>query len=148
MKKNAFTLIEILFVLIIIGSLSSWGVNSFRRARNDHRIDSLLQELTVLRTAILSYKEMYGSLPIVEESALSSDSFNALRHFWYPFRPENSKIFEGGSWWGKLGANAENTFLAVKKDCQYFHFEVDVLKSKNTGFCCFDDTGTYFYILK
>ena len=147
MRKNAFTFIEILLVLILVGVLTSLGLGGFKHSRDAHRVDSLLQELAVLRTAIISYKEMHGKLPHILESELTSANFNALKNFWYPFKPGNSKILEGGSWWGKIDANDANTFLAVKRDCQYFSFDVDILEKKIQGFCCYDVTGTYFYIL-
>ena len=148
MKKSAFTILELLIVLFIVGMLTISGLSGFKHSRDSHRVDSLLQELAVLRTAILSYKEMHGKLPEIAESALTSDSFSTLKNFWYPFKPGNSKILEGGSWWGKIDANDANTFLAVKKDGEYVSFEVSILEKKYQNFCCYDATGTYFYILK
>ena len=148
MKKSAFTFIEILLVLILVGTLTIMGLGGFKHSRATHQVDSCLQELTVLRTAILSYREIHGKLPVIEESALASNSFNTLKNFWYPFKPGNSKIFEGSSWWGKIDADDANTFLAIKKDCQYFSFDVGILEKKIQGLCCYDDTGTYFYILE
>ena len=148
MRRKAFTFIEILLVLIVVGVLTSLSLSGFKRSRDAHRVDSLLQELSILRTAILSYREVYGNLPEIEESALSSNNFNSLKPFWNPFHPESSKVLEGGCWWGKIGANAEDTFLAIKQCGQYFPFEVDLLEKKIQGLCCYDATGAYFYILE
>lgn len=153
MRGKAFTFIEMLLVLIVVGMLTVLSLDGFRYARDSHRVDSLIQELTLLRTAIMSYREMHGKLPEIEESELSSDNFNALKHFWYPFRPENSKIIEGGVWWGKITADAETSFLAVKKGCDYVSFDMDILQKKMQKLCCVEDRGlvcaggTYFYFL-
>ena len=146
MKRNAFTFLEILIVLIIVGALTIISLGGFKYTRDTHQVDSLIQELTLLRTAILSYKEMHGSLPQIEESALSSDNFNALKPFWYPFKPENSKILEDGEWWGKIG-DEMTTFLAVKHGGSYFSFDTDILEKKFQKLCCINDTGSLFYIL-
>ena len=124
MKKNAFTFIEILVVLFIVGTLTILGLSGFKHSRDSHRVDSLLQELSLLRTAILSYKEVHGHLPPIELSALACDNFNALKPFWYPFKPENSKILEGGAWWGMLCGDL--SFVAVKQDCSFISFEADI----------------------
>ena len=145
MKGKAFTFIEILLVLIVVGTLTTLGLSGFKHSRDAHRVDTLLQELTVLRTAILAYKEMHGKLPEIEESELSSDNFNALKPFWYPFHPESSKILEGGKWWGML--HGEQSYLAVKQCDSYVTFDTDILDKKMQKLCYVDDTGTHFYIL-
>ena len=114
MQKNGFTFTEILIVLVLVGTLAGLGVNGFKHARAAHRIDSLLQELTLLRTAILSYKETYGCLPKITEGELSSSSFNVLKPFWYPFHPENSKVIKGGKWHGQINSNPNDSFLYLK----------------------------------
>lgn len=147
MKKNGFTLLEILTVLFIVGSLTILGLRGFQHTRASHQVDSLIQELTLLRTAIMSYKESHGRLPTIEESALSCSNFDALRPFWYPFHPENSKVIEGGEWWGKFDSDEDSSFLAIKKDCEYVAFDVDILKKKLQKLCRIHPSGNYFYIL-
>lgn len=136
-------------IVFIIGMLTVLGHISFKRTRDSHQVDSLIQELTVLRTAILSYKELHGKLPVIAtEVALSSACFNALKPFWYPFRPENSKVLEGGEWVGKLATSDTQTYLAIKKDGAYVEFNVDLLKKKLQKLCGIEPSGTKFYILK
>ena len=149
MKKYGFTIIEIMGIVFIIGMLTLLGYGRFKRARESHRIDTLIQELTVLRTAILSYKELHGKLPVIAtEVALSSSCFNALKPFWYPFRPENSKVLECGEWVGKLDNNEDNSYLAIKKDGVRVAFNFELLEKKMQKLCCVDDSGTYFHILE
>ena len=148
MKKNGFTFLEMLVVLFIVGMLTILTLGGFKHTRAAHRVDSCLQELTLLRTAILSYKEVHGNLPEIETSALSSDNFNALKPFWYPFHPENSKIIEGSSWWGKIGSDSATSFLAVKQGDDYVSFDAELLAKKMQGLCRVDNTGTYFYIFE
>lgn len=146
MKKNAFTLLEILVVLFIIGTLTISGLKGFKHTRAAHQVESLMQELTLLRTAILAYKEVHGSLPTISESALSSNNFSAIKPFWYPFKPDASKIVEGSKWWGKIGTDAQ-TFLALKKGNSYFSFDMGIIEKKFGNLCCVNNTGTQFYIL-
>ena len=145
MKKKAFTFVEILIVVLIVGMLTISGLGGFKHSRDSHQVDSLLQELVLLRTAILSYRETYGSLPEIEMSALASNNFDALKPFWYPFRPEDSKIIEGGEWWGMLCD--DQSYLAVKKCHDYLSFDVDILSKKMQELCCVDATRTCFYFL-
>lgn len=147
MKKSGFTFIEMLLVIIVVGTLAALSLGGFKYARDSHRVDSLIQELTLLRTAILSYKEAHGSLPEIAEADLSSDAFNALKPFWYPFHPENSKVIEGGRWVGKFESGAMNTFLALKKGNEYVDFDFELLKKKMQKLCCVGPDGVYFYIL-
>ena len=133
--------------MVIIGTLTILGLGGFKHTRDAHQVDSLIQELTLLRTAILSYKEMHGSLPQIEESALSSDNFNALKSFWYPFKPENSKILEDGEWWGKIGDNKYEIRIFLKKGNDKIAFNMDLLKKKMQKLCRVSPSGVYFYIL-
>lgn len=144
MPKKGFTFAEILVVLTLIGIVSVFGIRGFKHARDAHRVDSLLQELALLRTAILSYKETYGSLTEIAENELSSSSFDKLKPFWYPFRPENSKVIEGGKWYGQIGSNVA---LCLKQKENYVAFDISLLKKKiqKLGDVRYD--GTYFYIL-
>lgn len=137
-----------LLVIIVVGILTALSLGGFKYTQDSHRVDSLIQELTLLRTAILSYKEVHGNLPEIAEADLSSNTFDTLRPFWYPFRPENSKILEGGKWWGKFDGDEETSFLAVKKDGAYVAFDIKLLRKKLQGLCYVDPSGTYFYFLK
>ncbi len=77
MPKKGFTLLEILIVLFIVGALTIFSVGGLHRARKAHQLDCALQELVLLRTAILSYKERYGSfLTKSEQGDLSSPTFD------------------------------------------------------------------------
>lgn len=136
-------------IVCIIGILTVLGHSGFKRAREAHQVDSLIQELTVLRTAILAYKELHGQLPVIStETALSSASFDALKPFWYPFRPENSKVIEGGVWVGKLDTSTAQTYLAIKKNNTRVAFNVELLKKKLQKLCCINPSGSEFYILE
>ena len=151
MPKKGFTLLEILVVLFIVGALTIFSVGGLHRARKAHQLDCALQELVLLRTAILSYKERYGSfLTKSGEGDLSSHAFDKLKPFWYPFRPENSKAVKNGTWYGKFDNKANSFFLTLKSDGVDVKFDDDLLEKKIKGFCAYENVndGTKFYILK
>lgn len=165
MPKKGFTLLEILVVLFIVGALTIFSVGGLHRARKAHQLDCALQELVLLRTAILSYKERYGSfLTKSWKGDLSSNAFDKLKPFWYPFRPENSKAVKNGRWYGEF--DDKSFFLTLKSGSVYVKFDDDLLEKKIKGFCAYENAddgtkenvndgtkenvndGTKFYILK
>jgi len=56
MKKSAFTLVEILIVVIILGILAAIVIPQFTQASNDARNNSLLSDLQTVRSQIQLYK--------------------------------------------------------------------------------------------
>ena len=147
MGRKGFTFIEILVVVVIVGSLTSLGIKGFKHSRDSHQVDSLLQELTLLRTSILAYKEMHGKLPEIEFSELSSANFDALKPFWHPFNPGSSKIVKGGKWLGEIGADENTTYIVLRKGDDNVAFNMALLKGKIQGVCRVSPSGVYFYIL-
>jgi general secretion pathway protein G len=56
MKKSAFTLVEILIVVIILGILAAIVIPQFTQASNDARTNALLSDLQTVRSQIQLYK--------------------------------------------------------------------------------------------
>jgi general secretion pathway protein G len=66
MKRNAFTLIELLIIVIILGILAAVVIPQFSDASTDARLSSLQENLTSMRKQIDLYKLHHnGSLPTV-----------------------------------------------------------------------------------
>lgn len=63
MKKHAFTLVELLIVVIILGILAAVVIPQFSDASNDARLSSLQTNLATMRGQIELYKLQHGSYP-------------------------------------------------------------------------------------
>ena len=56
MKKSAFTLVEILIVVIILGILAAIVIPQFTQASNDARTNALASDLQTVRSQLQLYK--------------------------------------------------------------------------------------------
>jgi general secretion pathway protein G len=56
MKKSAFTLVEILIVVIILGILAAIVIPQFTQASNDARTNALASDLQTVRSQLQRYK--------------------------------------------------------------------------------------------
>jgi general secretion pathway protein G len=59
-RKEAFTLIEILIVVIILGILAAVVIPQFSEASNDTRVSSVMTDLKLLRSQIQLYKAQHN----------------------------------------------------------------------------------------
>ena len=114
MKKNAFTLIELIVVIIIIGILASVAVpayQSYVQSSKEKSANSLEKEITVILDA---HYNMYGALPTASGSgdftapaslSSSSDIYDVLETFMKgpPINPycPNSTQGNAGLTWGE-----------------------------------------------
>lgn len=146
MKRNGFTFIELLLVIICIGVLVSGAGFSFKRAKISHLADTFVQELIILKTAIETYYESFGSLPEVSGKL---SSFNALKNFWKPFNPDVSNIFPDAYWCGVISNELDKVYLqlyrsSTDKTAVFSDAEVAALKKKMDSVCVFtQNAGNY-----
>jgi prepilin-type N-terminal cleavage/methylation domain-containing protein len=73
MKRNGFTLIELLVVIAIIAILATLGSKSLRSARLSARKAQAMVEMKSIETAIKSYINTYGKLPVSAEEQGAPD---------------------------------------------------------------------------
>jgi len=73
MKKNGFTLLEMLIVIAILSILVTLGSKALRSARTSAKKTQALVEMTSIETAVKSYFNEYGKLPVVSEKQGASD---------------------------------------------------------------------------
>lgn len=57
MKKNAFTMIELVFVIVVIGILASIAVPKFAATRTDAQIAKARADISSIRSAIISERQ-------------------------------------------------------------------------------------------
>src|SRR5262245_38618055 len=66
MKRRAFTLVELLIVVVILGILAAIVVPQFSQASTDAQTNSLLSDLQVIRGQLELYKMQHnGSYPVL-----------------------------------------------------------------------------------
>jgi len=63
MKKAAFTLVELLIVVIILGILAAVVIPQFTDASDDARVSSLATNLSTVRGQLELYKLQHGAYP-------------------------------------------------------------------------------------
>lgn len=70
MKKSAFTMIELVFVIVILGILAAVAVPKFTATRTDAEIAKLRSELASIRSAIINERQsrmMSGDFSYIAE---------------------------------------------------------------------------------
>ena len=65
MKRSAFTLVEILIVVILIGILAAVVIPQFTSASDDAKLSALKADLQTVRTQIGLYKAKTGAFPVI-----------------------------------------------------------------------------------
>lgn len=73
MKKNGFTLLEMLIVIAILSILVTLGSKALRSARTSAKKTQASVEMASIETAVKSYFNEYGKLPVVSEKQGTSD---------------------------------------------------------------------------
>ncbi|EKE25015.1 MAG: hypothetical protein ACD_5C00327G0002 [uncultured bacterium] len=73
--KNAFTLIELLIVIAIIGILASAVLVNTNSARLKARTAKSVLELQSVNTSLQSYQALYGSYPVSSDSGNNWDGY-------------------------------------------------------------------------
>lgn len=63
MRRNAFTLIELIVVIVVIGILAAMVVPKFVLAQNETAITATSEDLRAIENAVSMYFAKYGSYP-------------------------------------------------------------------------------------
>ncbi|MBQ6449451.1 prepilin-type N-terminal cleavage/methylation domain-containing protein [bacterium] len=88
-KQPAFTLIEVLVTIAIIGILSALGVNSYLRALKNGRDGRRKADLAQIAQALVTYRYEKGTYPSsIATSVLTSDYINPM-----PVDPINNATY-------------------------------------------------------
>lgn len=76
MKKNGFTLIELMIVIAIIALLAAVALPKFSTVTDDAKIANVRSNLSVLRTAINMFNAKYGVYPTIAGAATANINTN------------------------------------------------------------------------
>lgn len=97
MKKNAFTLVEILAVLAISGILIVGTAISINKAWQNNRVDVCESELRDMTTALKSYYTDYGNILIADDmnyETVLEETVEMLNKKYLPYEIEVVSISE------------------------------------------------------
>lgn len=155
---KGFTIIEVFLALSLTSILVVMSARGFLRAKAASRADIFVQEASLIRGAILRYKEVYGSLPTLDCKLLnkkSDEPGSTFYAFLYPFNPERSGI-KGFYWFIHLEADNSKNYLELKTDdatLQLSDLENSIISNKFRNYNVFDydpekknGTGRYFFL--
>jgi general secretion pathway protein G len=119
MNRNAFTLIEVLIVVVIMATLAAVIIPQFSSSVDDSKAAALKHNLQSLREIIQIYRAQHGSLPALTSGSLpgltmatdATGATNAVSNTTYPFGP----YIQGGKlpvnpFDGKNTVSQTNTF--------------------------------------
>lgn len=90
-NKKAFTLVELLVVVIILATLATIGVISYRNHMSWVRDTNRLSQLANMRNAIEAYATI-GDIPFPEESVEIQASWKVIAYQWYIGQSTLNKI--------------------------------------------------------
>lgn len=123
-KKNAFTLVELLIIVIILGILAAVVIPQFSDASTDARVSSLGENLTTIRKQISLYRQQHtGVWPTLAQFANQmtqktdvDGTVNAATGKYGPYmlRIPNNPFTVGGT-----GNDVTNTAAAANKAWLY-----------------------------
>jgi len=123
MKRSAFTLVELLIIVIILGILAAVVIPQFSDASTDARVSSLQENLTAMRKQIDLYKHHHnGSFPtlatFVDQMTKKTNADGTLnaagKYGPYVQRIPNNPFTVGGT-----GNDVTNTAAAAAKAWNY-----------------------------
>ena len=70
MKRSGFTMVELIFVIVILGVLASIAIPKLSATRDDAKISKALTELGMLKTDLSSYYTAHGTytVPVIKDA--------------------------------------------------------------------------------
>ena len=127
MKRKAFTLVEILIVVIILGILAAIVIPQFSEASDDARLSSMLSDIQTVRSQLELYRVEHGAYPdggtvaawkaqLLEKSAQDGTAGTDYGPYLgtfpsNPFNDDNGVVLDDGS----SSAGAASTVGAAPK---------------------------------
>ncbi|VAY86894.1 putative transformation system protein [hydrothermal vent metagenome] len=67
MYKKSFSLIELIFMIVVMGIIASVALPKFMDTRNDAIVSSLKQDITTITTSIQSYYLLNGKIDKISD---------------------------------------------------------------------------------
>ena len=140
MKKSGFTLIELVFVLVVLGILAAIAIPKFNASRIDAIVSKGRSDVSAIRAAILNERQgriIIGETNFIDPSDLSTndtDLFNGV--LVYPMKADTSGTKDGA--WRKGDGSGEYIFRVDGKDCVFVYSDVNgtfTLKSTTEKIC-------------
>ncbi|WP_294965702.1 prepilin-type N-terminal cleavage/methylation domain-containing protein [Sulfurimonas sp.] len=107
-SKNAFTMIEIVFVIVILGILAAIAIPKFAATRTDAEIAKGRSDIASIRSAIVSERQV--RLITGDSDYISGTNLNVGGLFGGVLMYAITDSTESGHWTNTAEANATNTY--------------------------------------
>ncbi len=140
-KKNAFTMIELVFVIVVIGILSAIAIPKFAATRTDAQIAKGRSEISSIRSAIVSERQarlIKGDNKFINKLHSAADKYfdnngtaaNTLLMYAIVPKDSNGHWKTGASCTGDTPNVCTYTFMVENKDVNFTY------KQANGTFDC------------
>ena len=123
-KRNAFTLVELLIIVIILGILAAVVIPQFSDASTDARVSSLGENLTTIRKQISLYRQQHNGVwptlaQFVNQMTQKTDPDGTVNAASGKYGPYMLRIPTNPFTIGGTGNDVTNTAAAANKAWHY-----------------------------
>lgn len=112
-NKKAFTLIELVFVIVVLGILAAIAVPKFSATRDDAIEAKVKEQVNAIRTAIANERQAY-----IQAVGGMKNSGNGTLTLYYDYQP----------WKGETYANGKSSIIMQDVDTFRFRAVGDLIK--------------------
>ncbi|MEO1928476.1 MAG: type II secretion system protein [Nautiliaceae bacterium] len=126
--KNAFTMIELIFVIVILGILASVAIPKLMSTRDDAQTATLTTQLQTANREIISYyTSQGGEINFSEINNSSQVVLNELIHYgWIEVKDDNHSVFY---------SDRDNKIVCINYYTDGGRIEVEQNNSNNSPLC-------------
>jgi general secretion pathway protein G len=136
MKRKAFTMVELVFVIVVLGILAAIAIPKFAATRTDAQISSARATIAAVRSGIVSARQqvlLRGKSEYINKISDTDlfDGNGTIKILMYPLKPS----IENGHW---SGSDPDYVFHVDSQNCGFKYDKTDgtfKLKGSQPAIC-------------